>query len=262
MAALGYGQVIAMMPVSLFSMSVSAAELPALSSAVGSEQEVAAFLQRRLGGGLRRIAFFVVPSAVAFLVLGDVLAAALYQSGRFNHANAIYVWSVLAGSSIGLLASSLGRLYSSAFYSLLDTRTPLRFAVIRVALTSALGYLFALPLPHWLGIDPRWGVAGLPASAGIAGWVEFSLLRRALSRRIGTVSVPAAFLVQLWSMAVVGGALGYAIKLAFGRTGVVHPVLLACVVIPVFAAAYFGGTALLRVDESRATLRRVLRQFA
>src|SRR5581483_8797807 len=130
--------------ISLFSMSVSAAELPALSSAIGTRQEIAAVLRQRLVPGLRRMAFFVIPSAVAFLILGDVLAAALYQSGRFHHADAGYVWSVLAGSAVGLLATSLGRLYSSAFYALLDTRTPLRFALIRVAITAVLGYLFAL----------------------------------------------------------------------------------------------------------------------
>ena len=117
-AAFGYAQVISILPVSLFSMSVSAAELPALSSAVGTEEEIAEKLRERLAKGLARIAFFIVPSAVAFLLLGDVIAAALYQSGRFNHDNAIYVWAILAGSSVGLLATSLGRLYSSTFYAL------------------------------------------------------------------------------------------------------------------------------------------------
>ena len=63
--------------------------------------------------------------------------------------------------------------------------------------TAALGYLCAIPGPRWLGIDPRWGVAGLTASAGVAGWVEFTLLRRGLNRRIGPTGVPAP-LVARW----------------------------------------------------------------
>ena len=129
--------------------------------------------------------FFVVPSAVAFLALGDVIVGALFQTGRFNHADSIYVWRILAGSSVGLLASTLGRLYSSTYYALRDTRTPLRYAVIRVALTTVLGYVFAIPLPRWLGLAPEWGAAGLTASAGIAGWVEMLLLRATLNARIG-----------------------------------------------------------------------------
>ncbi len=253
-STLGYAQIISVLPVSLFSMSVSAAELPALSSAVGTNQEIAAFLQKRLSSGLRRIAFFIVPSAVAFLVLGDVLAAGLYQSGRFNYANAVYVWGVLAGSAVGLLATSLGRLYSSAFYALLDTRTPLRFAIIRVVLTTGLGVLFALPMPHWLGIDQKWGVAGLTASAGIAGWVEFALLRRALGLRIGKTGISAAFTLKLWSTALIGAGLGYAVKLALG---VAHPVLLALVALSLYGLVYFGGTAFLGVPESLSTVAAI-----
>ena len=61
---LNYAQLLYGLPVSLFGMAVSAAELPAMSSVVGNGEEVAAALRERLGDGLRRIAFFVVPSAV------------------------------------------------------------------------------------------------------------------------------------------------------------------------------------------------------
>lgn len=261
-ATLGYAQVISTLPISLFSMSVSAAELPTLSSAVGEESEVASFLQRRLSAGLRRIAFFTVPSAVAFLVLGDVVGAALYQSGRFHHADAMYLWSVLAGSAVGLLATGLGRLYSSAFYALLDTRTPLRFAIIRVLLTTALGLLFALVLPGWIGIDQKWGVAGLTASAGIAGWVEFALLRHSLARRIGHVPFAPGFTLTLWAVAFTAAVCGYLLKLLIGTA---HPLVLASIVLPLYGAIYFGGTAMFGIAESRDTLRaalRLLRQIA
>ena len=170
-SALSYAQTLYTLPVSLFGMSVSAAELPLMSSELGSESEIAEALGKRLNGGLRQIAFFVVPSVVAFLVLGDVVVAAIYQTGQFRHADVIYVWGVLAGATVGLLASTLGRLYSSTYYALRDTRTPLNFAIVRVVLTTALGYLFALVLPPHLGIEARWGAAGLTISAGIASWV-------------------------------------------------------------------------------------------
>src|ERR1043165_6985483 len=168
---LANAQLLYTLPVSLFGMSVSAAELPAMAGAAGIDVSGAEAVRRRLDAGLRQIAYFVVPSAVAFLALGDVIAAALLQTGRFRHEDAVYVWGILAGSAVGLLASTLGRLYSSTYYALRDTRTPLRYAVVRVVLTTLLGYLFAIPLPRALGLDPGWGAAGLTASAGIAGWI-------------------------------------------------------------------------------------------
>jgi putative peptidoglycan lipid II flippase len=257
-STLGYGQVISMLPISLFSMSVSAAELPALSSAIGTPNEIAAVLQQRLTAGLRRIAFFVIPSAVAFLVLGDILAGALYQTGHFHHADAFYVWSALAGSAVGLLATSLGRLYSSAFYALLDTRTPLRFALIRVLLTASLGYVFALRMPQWIGIDPKWGVAGLTASAGIAGWVEFALLRHALGQRVGDTALPADFILKLWSVAFLGAGLGYFIKELLGP---VDPRFQALLALPAYGAVYFGGSFLFGIEESQNTLSPLMRRF-
>src|ERR1700688_2324055 len=202
-SALAYAQTLYTLPVSLFGMSVSAAELPAMSGAVGAEAQVAEVLRMRLNAGLRQIAFFVIPSVAAFLVLGDVLVSAIYQSGRFSHADENYVWGILAGSTVGLLASTLGRLYSSTYYALKDTRTPLNFAIIRVVLTTVLGYLSAIPLRHRLGIAPRWGAAGFTISAGISSWIEFTLLRRTLNRRIGATGLSPAYLDEGWAAALV-----------------------------------------------------------
>ena len=87
----------------------------------------------------RRLAFFVVPSAVAFAALGDVLAGALLQRGRFRPEDSLYVWAILAGSSIGLLATTMARLYSVAHYALGDTKRPLRYAIVRLIAVTTLG---------------------------------------------------------------------------------------------------------------------------
>src|SRR3989440_1145880 len=204
-AALTYAQSLYTLPVSLFGMSISAAELPAMASTLGTTDEVASQLRRRLDAGLKRIAVFIVPSSMAMLALGDVITACLYQTGQFKHADARYVWGILAGSTVGLLASTLGRLYASTYYALHDTRSPPRYAIVRVTLTTTLGYLFSISLPPMLGIDPKWGVAGLTVSAGIAGWIEFALLRRTLNRRIGRTGLPSVYVSKLW-VAGAGGA--------------------------------------------------------
>ena len=256
-AALTNAQTLYTLPVSLFGMSVSAAELPAMSSALGAGPEISEYLRRRLNQGLRRIAFFVAPSAMAFLALGDLITAALFQSGRFQHADSLYVWGILAGSAIGLLASTLGRLYSSTYYALRDTRTPLRYAAIRVALTIALGYVCAILAPGWLGIERRWGAAGLTASAGVAGWVEFVLLRRTLNMRIGLTGLPFAFSAKLWTAASVAAALAWGVKLETpGRS----PLVGSIAILAVCGVAYLAATYGMRVEECVATVKRIKRR--
>jgi len=258
-AALNYAQILYLLPVSLFGMSVAAAELPGMSRVSGTPDEVARVLRGRLKVGLRQIAFFVIPSAAAFLFLGDVIAGAIFQSGHFTHADAIYLWGILAGSAVGLLAVTMGRLYSSAFYAMWDTRTPLKFAIIRVLLTVALGYYCALYLPRTLGIDRTWGVAGLTASAGLAGWVEFSLLRHALGRRIGKSGLDRTFLIELWAMALAASGAGYTIKLYLHGHG---PKLVALGVVPAFAAIYFGLAFALGIPELNLLIARILPRLA
>jgi putative peptidoglycan lipid II flippase len=245
-ASLAYAQTLYTLPVSLFGMSVSAAELPIMASTTGTEAEVFSQLRRRLDSGLRRIAFFIVPSAMAMLALGDVLTSALYQSGEFTKEVSLYVWAILAGSAIGLLASTMGRLYASTYYALQDTRTPLVFAVVRVTLTTILGYLFAIHFPRAVGLDPKWGAVGLTASAGGAGWIEFVLLRGRLNKIIGQTGVPAIYLIKLWGAAIVGAAAGWSIKVELGTH---NPLFVAAVVLPCFGVSYFAVTAALRVPE-------------
>ena len=248
-SSLMYAQTIYMLPVSLFGMSISAAELPAMSGALGAEGEVAEQLRARLRRGLRQVAFLVIPSAVMFATLGQVAASGLYQGGRFGAGESRLVWAILAGSSVGLLATTMARLYTSAFYALRDTTTPLRFGLVRIGLGIVLGVPAALWLPGALGIAPLWGAAGLTAASGIAGWLEFALLRRALGRRIGPTGIAPGYVALLYGVAAVAAGAGW---LALLPLGALHPVPRAALVLGTFGVTYLLITIALGVPEARA----------
>jgi putative peptidoglycan lipid II flippase len=230
-----------------------------MSGALGQNPEGAETIRRRLDSGLRQIAFFVLPSAVAFLALGDVIAAGILETGNFTYDDAVYVWGILAGSAVGLLASTLGRLYSSTYYALRDTRTPLRYAIVRLVLTTGLGYVFAFYVPGWLNISEAWGVAGLTASAGIAGWIEMVLLRRTMNARIGRTGLPGAFALKLAIAALTGAAVAWLIKLMLPA---LHPIVMALVILTPYGLVYFGITAALRVPEISKVVAKLQRRRA
>jgi len=256
-AALGYAQTLYTLPVSLFGMAISAAELPAMSSALGADTEIALQLYRRLHAALRRVAFLIVPSAVAFAALGDLVTAAIYQTGRFGRGDVLYVWSILAASAVGLLASTLGRLYASTWYALRDASRPLRFALVRLAFGTALGIVFAFRAPGWLGLEPRWGATGLPLGSGLASWLEVALLRRSLVPRVGRVTIGTGFTFQLWGVALVSAGMARALTLL---TPSLPPLLGGIAILAFYGLCYFVGTAALGIQEAHVFLRGLRRR--
>jgi putative peptidoglycan lipid II flippase len=249
---LANAQLLYTLPVSLFGLSVSAAALPAMSGAVGLD--AIHLLRDRVNSGLRQIAFFVIPSAVAFLALGDVVAAALFETGRFTYRDAVYVWGILAGSSIGLLATTMARLYSSTYYALRDTRTPLRYALVHVGIATLLGYVTAIVLPPIIGIDPVWGTVGLTTAASIGGWAELLLLRHSLNVRIGQTGLPMSVGLRLWSAAIAAAAIAWIVKLALPS---VHPISRAALILLPFGVVYVGMTMVFGIPEARRVLGRL-----
>lgn len=263
-----YAQTIYMLPISVFGMSVANAELPQMASETGTDEEISRALRRRLDRGLRQVAFFVIPTAVAFVLIGRLLIGALYEGGEFTRAATQLVWYVLVGASVGLLAATLGRLYSSTLYALHDTKTPFRIALMRVTGGAVLALLFAFPLrpmfattvtalglPAPAGI----GVAGISLASGIAAWIEFFFLRRAVRRRIGAGESKTGFFTKLWIAAIAAGLAAAAI----GFLGLRLPLqkfadaILAC---GVFGVVYFGVAFALGVPEVRSTLGRFVRR--
>jgi putative peptidoglycan lipid II flippase len=254
MTGLANAQLIYTLPVSLFGMSVAAAELPSMAGAAAvAEVSGTSPVAPRVALALRRVAFLAVPSATAFLCFGDMVAGALLETGRFGRSDSRYVWGLLAGASVGLLPSTLGRVYSSAYYALHDTRTPLRYALLRVATSSAAGYFLALPIPRALGLPPMWGAAGITFASGLAGCVEMAFLRRGLARRVGAIGLPRALLARLWGAALVGAGVGTAVRIVLPA---MHPVVAAAAILGSFGLVYLGVAAASGVPEVRALFRQ------
>ncbi|HEX8362078.1 MAG TPA: murein biosynthesis integral membrane protein MurJ [Longimicrobium sp.] len=261
-----YALTLYILPVSLFGMSVAAAELPELSRQRTAAIEV---LRERAKGGLQRIAFYVVPSFVAFMLLGDVVVATLYQRGQFTRNDTIAVWLTLMGLTLGLLATTTSRLLSSTFFALRDTKTPARFATVRVVLAIVLSLTLMLAferitirgwqlpggwLAHYTIAGKPIGTLGLALGSGIAAWIEWFLLKRALRARIGHVGAGAGPLSRMFAAALAGAAAGWGVRMLIGDW---HPVPLGVMVGGTFGLVYFSIAAMLGLEQSGALFARL-----
>jgi putative peptidoglycan lipid II flippase len=168
-------QTVYLLPISLFGMSIAAAELPELSRSTHSVE----VLSDRLKRARKRLLLTVLPSMIGYIVLGDLVLTILFKGGRFSAEEVERGWFVLAAFSFGLLASALGRLNSSTLYALGDTKTPMRIATIRVTLSTLLAVLLCLILPRYVVIPDylAGGCVMLGLASSIGAIVENKLLR-------------------------------------------------------------------------------------
>jgi putative peptidoglycan lipid II flippase len=265
---LRYGQMIYLLPISLFGMSIAASELPELARAGQARVED---VSARVRTALERVTFLLVPTTVAFLALGDVIVGGLLQRGDFRPADTAAVHAVLAAYALGITASSASRVLSSAFYALRDTRTPARVAVLRVLVSAAVGLALMFPLD---GIGPgslRLGAVGLALGASAAAWLENILLHRRLAARIGPHRPAAGRTARLALAGLAAGGVGLLAKLLLGsafplRTGLVArvlgagnplqwPLVLAGTALA-FGVSYLAVASALRVGVPLSRLRR------
>jgi putative peptidoglycan lipid II flippase len=165
---------------------------------------------------------------------------------------------ILAGSALGLTASAQGRLLASAFYALGDARPPLYAALVRVMLGGITGVIVVFPLRDALGYSAAWGAFGVTAAAGVGAWIEYELLRRWLSARIGSVPVPVRLALGALGAAALAGALGYGAGYLAAELGA-NNWQAALVAIPVFGVVYLGVMAAAKVPETSGITRRLLR---
>jgi putative peptidoglycan lipid II flippase len=269
LARLRYAQTLYLLPISLFGMSVAAAALPDLARERGAALGA---LRERTASAVRRVAFFVVPSFVAFVAMGDVLVAGLYRAGQFGAADVTVVWLILIGYSLGLLASTTTRVYQSAFFAVGDTATPARVAVVRVlvALLAGASLMVQFEPVTVLGVTiPAGALAsleaegaplgplGLAAGAALGAWVEWALLKRALAAQVGHVGAGASPLARMFAAALVAAVAAYLMKRALIG---VPPLPTGLCVAAVFGAVYVVAARALGLEQARALTAALLRR--
>lgn len=237
-ASLGYAQLVQVLPISLFGVSVTAVALPDLArDAMGERAHEQ--LRARVALGFRRISFFVIPSAFAFVALGPTIIGALFQTGRFDADDTVLVGGVLAAYGIGLLGQSTVKLFASGFYALRDTRTPVRIAIISLLVSGLLSWL----------LMQRFGPAGIALGSSIGGTLNTVLHLRDLDRRIGTVLQPGDWraLGTIVAAAVVAAALAYG---GDQLVAVWRPIPKSIAVLGIFGVAYAALTLAFRHPDA------------
>ena len=229
-----YANLVALLPVSVFGVSVAAASLPEFSRDTATATTDA--LRDRLRAGWQRILFYIVPSAVVFVVLGDYCIGILYRAGRFGAQEQYIAHAILAAYAVGLVSFGSVKLMSSAYYALQDYRTPLRASMASVAVSALAATTLALTFRR-----SELAAAGIALGAALGSYTNLFLLVRGLRKRLGPLYTPAMvqgtrrIVLAALVAAVVGGALHYA---QWRYLAALHPRLAGPPILAAFGLVY------------------------
>jgi putative peptidoglycan lipid II flippase len=257
--SLRWATVLHLLPISLFGMSVAAAELPELASDRGEKQGETIGL--RMNAAIRQISYLVVPTQVGYLAFGFLIVDGLYRRGNFGQEDNWLVYLILCGYAVGLLANTWSRLLSNVFYSQGKTGIPARIAVFRIVFSAILGVILMFLLDRVAvaaltgSVEEkglRLGAVGLSCAAGVASWVELWRLRRALQWLLPRSRFPARTVTRMYAAAF-AAALPACGTWWLARS---FPTpILGTAVLGVYVLAYLALTRFLGLSEVDAWLR-------
>jgi putative peptidoglycan lipid II flippase len=240
------------LPLGLIGIGLGTVLLPTISRLLGAGKEAEAMhTQNR---GMELALFLTLPATAALVICGVPIVAALFQHGAFTPADTVMTAQALAAFSLGLPAYILVKVLTPGYYARSDTKTPVRYATLSIAVNLVGNLALIVPLQHM----------GPPLATAIASWVNVALLYRTLRKR-GDFVMDAQLARRLWRLvgaAVAMGAVMFFLNDLFTpytsgtwtirTTAMLVLVGAGCVV---YAVACFG-TGAVRVSDLKALVRR------
>ena len=279
-AALMSAQVLYILPISLFAMSIAAAELPEMSRNTDSQH-----LSNRLNQGIKQTSFLMLLTSVIYMTIGDQIIGVIFQWGSFDRDDSIAVAATLAAYSLGIPAIGISRIYQSALYANGDTKTPAFSATLRVIISLIIGLLLMFPLDRlfisnsalekvpgsivgdWgplsqslrsLPENPHLGAVGLAVGSAIAAWAEMVFLARKTNKKVTPESSPYSPMVKLLPATFSALMISIIARLLLSDA---NAVINCLVCIPAATLAYIAVSSKNGVQESVVLLEGLKRKL-
>src|SRR6476660_9230768 len=196
LSALYYADRLNQLPIGVIGIAIGTVLLPEMSRRLTSNDQAGAMASQRRAFDFTLL--FSVPFVAAFLTVPDVIMRAMFARGAFSKTDAAAAGATLAAYAIGLVPFVLIRSAVAAFYARKDTATPVKAALIGVAVNVALKIALVGALAQ----------VGLAFATAVGAWINLGLVI-AFAVRAGYLKLDSTLtgsLVKFVAAAVVLGA--------------------------------------------------------
>lgn len=242
-------------PIGIFGVSMGMALLPSLSEhAVKGNLDN---LRDDFSFGLRMLFFITVPAMAGLIALRDPVVNLLFQRGTFDYLATKGTAEALLFYSLGIWAIAGVRVVTMGYYSMKDTKTPVKIAVAALLTNIIFSYILMKPMKH----------SGLALANSISATVNFSLLfffLRKKLKRIDGKKIMRSFFKICFSAAVMGVVswfLLYSGSIWTKSGQSLEKIFSLSITIFICAGIYFGVCYILNSEEMEYVLDLFKKKF-
>ena len=234
-AILDRAQALYLVPISVFALSVAAADLPEISR----ERHSLNMVRERLIVSTERIIFFLLLISILFISSGYVIVSAIYERINFTADDTLVVWLTLVAYTLGVIPAGISRLLQNTAYGLGDVKNPARIALFRMIFSVVCGIILMLQFDRIGTLDGSWyqtgnvpsftteaattiagielrhlGAVGLGLGSMLGAWVELGMLRRLINRHLTRSVSYRKTIYRLLPAALISGVAGALLSFA------------------------------------------------
>ena len=241
-------------PVGIFGVAMGMAVLPSLSEhAVRGDYDK---LRDDFSYALRLLFFITVPAMAGLIALREPIVHILFQRGQFDYAATVETAHALLFYALGIWSMVGVRIATAGFYSMQDTRTPVKIAATAVAANVVLSIVLMQPLKH----------SGLALANSLASGINFLMLFLFLRKRLMSIDgrrIFASFLKSMLASVIMGVSGWHLVQGTFWQTQgeTLQKIFFLGGIILVCIGMYLAVVFLLKSEELNSVVVMVRKKF-
>lgn len=257
LAWLANAQRLQQLPLGLFGVAVATVTLPMLSR-LATEGMTPAF-RGALAKGLRLVLFLTLPCAVGLSLLAHEIISVIFEHGKFTAFDVANTAAPLQAYAFGLIFYSAIKVLQPAFYTINRRFIPMMVSLGVIVFTASVNSITVFVL-KWDHTALAWATAlGL-----LLNFLTLYLCMRKFASGLETGSLVHSLLRLCIAIAVMSAiclAAKFTLMADWSHLGFIPRCSFLGVTISLAAAAYFGVTKMLKVEESGEFLSLLGRRF-
>ncbi|OIO39742.1 MAG: murein biosynthesis integral membrane protein MurJ [Candidatus Omnitrophica bacterium CG1_02_49_10] len=252
-AALYFSNRIFQLPLAIFAISFAQAALPKMSH-YASTADIPRFKETILFS-LKKVFFFTIPASVGIFALSGPITKVIFEHGEFSAYSTFITSRALLFYSLGLVWYSGVKVVTNVFYSMKDTRTPLKISVLAMLVNISFNLMLMYPLK----------AGGLALATSIAGLVNFIFLFAILNKKINGLNIPeiAGYMAKVFAASAVMGIYAWFLSIRLFSSPASSSVTEALSLTGLIASAafiFFISSLALDIGEAKGILRWISRR--